>query len=163
LLAAVEEIDLIILNGGTPTLLHPSPNAVSVIDLVIASPQLAPLCLGAQVCLKSRFCYKILLSKEQFQSYFRSLLSNVSSLSFRNHENVIALYDSFVNDILMEARDFFPERKRFPRTVALCAKYDVPPLWNKECSEAVGGRRKAIRLFISCPTPENFAEVGQIQ
>ncbi|KYQ58108.1 hypothetical protein ALC60_02915 [Trachymyrmex zeteki] len=92
LLAAVEEIDLIILNEGTPTLLHPSPNAVSVIDLVIASPQLAPLCdvsvqsdthgsdhypvitaLGARACLRSKFCYRYCFLRSNFSCTFTAL------------------------------------------------------------------------------------------
>ncbi|KYN12202.1 hypothetical protein ALC57_15634 [Trachymyrmex cornetzi] len=147
LLRAVEEMDLVILNdGGTPTLLHPSPGAFSVIDLVIASPQLAPLCevsmeadtygsdhypiitiLGAQVCLTSRFRYRISLSKQQLQLYYHNLSTKANSLSSRNREDVLELYDSFVNDVLTEARDFLPEDKRFPRSIVWRAKRDLPP------------------------------------
>ncbi|XP_018360544.1 PREDICTED: uncharacterized protein LOC108759552, partial [Trachymyrmex cornetzi] len=118
--------------------------------------------LGAQVCLTSRFRYRISLSKEQLQLYYHNLSTKANSLSSRNREDVLELYDSFVNDVLTEAKDFLPEDKRFPRSIVWRAKRDLPPWWNSECSDVIGGRREAVRLFVSCPTPGNYAEFCRV-
>ncbi|XP_018359706.1 PREDICTED: uncharacterized protein LOC108758958, partial [Trachymyrmex cornetzi] len=138
----IEEYDLFMLNGKAPTFVRASSATTSTIDLVLASPSLAPLCstktksdtlgsdhfpvittIGIQACFKKKFYYKIPLSKEMCQDLSRILLSATKDLPAQG------------DDLL-----------------------ELLPWWNEICSEVVRDRKKAIREFLSIPSEENHQD-----
>ncbi|XP_018371334.1 PREDICTED: RNA-directed DNA polymerase from mobile element jockey-like [Trachymyrmex cornetzi] len=175
----IGEYDMFILNDKAPTFVRTSSAATSTIDLVLASPSLAPLCstktnsdtlgsdhfpvittIGIQACFKKKFYYKIPVSKEMCQDLFRILLSTTKDLPAQVGDDLLGRYDAFTNNILEAARSFLPESKRLPRTSVQIKKLAdlIPPWWNEICSKAVRDRKKAIREFLSAPSEENHQE-----
>ncbi|XP_018374746.1 PREDICTED: RNA-directed DNA polymerase from mobile element jockey-like [Trachymyrmex cornetzi] len=173
----IGEYDLFIFNGKAPTFVRVSSATTSTIDLVLASPSLAPLCstktesdtlgsdhfpvittIGIQACFKKKFYYKIPLSKEMCQDLSRTLLSATKDLPAQVGDDLLGCYDAFINNILEVARSFLPESKRFPRTSVQIKKLELPPWWNEICSEVVRDRKKAIREFLSTPSEENHQD-----
>ncbi|KYQ46993.1 hypothetical protein ALC60_14006 [Trachymyrmex zeteki] len=172
----IEEHNLVILNDTTLTLLRPS-NRASVIDLALASPQLAPMCntfvesdtfgsdhysvittIGIQVSLKSKFSYRISLTKEQFTFFYRELATHVNNLLPLDKDNGMQCYDVLMRMIMDIAKSFLPEDKHLPRTFTFPSKLVPPPWWNELCSSAVETRRKALKNLVSNPTKEKLEE-----
>ncbi|KYN18880.1 hypothetical protein ALC57_08799, partial [Trachymyrmex cornetzi] len=125
----IGEYDLFILNEKAPTFVRTSSAATSTIDLVLASPSLAPLCstktnsdtlgsdhfpvittIGIQACFKKKLYYKIPLSKEMCQDLFQILLSTTKDLPAQVGDDLLGRYDAFTNNILEAARSFLSER-----------------------------------------------------
>lgn len=172
----MSDYDLILPNGKTPTFLRSSSSitSTSTLDLALASPHLAPLCetkvesdtfgsdhfpvittIGIQASLRSKFQYKLPLSKKLCQALHHELLSSVGNLPQQVSYDIISYYNRFTKNLLDAARSFLLKGKRLPHTSTKIKKLELAPWWNESCSEAVHSKKKVIRKFISMPTEKN--------
>ena len=74
--------------------------------------------------MKSKFHYKIFLSKDEyiFHEFYRNLLSSTAELSVEVDTDVIGRYDIFVQSILEAARD----GRGVPRNFTQLKNLDAP-------------------------------------
>ncbi|XP_018397608.1 PREDICTED: uncharacterized protein LOC108775675 [Cyphomyrmex costatus] len=151
-------------------------SSTSVLDLALASPQLALSCdtfiesdslgsdhlpvvttVGAGLALQRKFYYKLPLKDEELKkAIFDKLFSSVCDSSSLTEGNVLGCYEDFTKNLIECVREFFPENKRLPRSSVGVEKLKPPPWWNNLCTEAVGLRREAIGRLIRTPSEESL-------
>ncbi|KYN09587.1 hypothetical protein ALC57_18279, partial [Trachymyrmex cornetzi] len=169
LLKAIKEFDLVILNDGSPTLIHHSAQN-SVIDLSLSSPVLAPICsshvlddtfgsdhfpictkINVKPCYSKKFCYKLKLNKDQLTTLNYMLRNSVNEISGKETLDVTSQYNLFVEHVQSTARGLLPQDKGVPHSKINSCRLKSSPWWNDDCDTAVKDRRKALRELVECP------------
>lgn len=169
LLRSIEDFDLVVLNDGSPTLIHRSARK-SVIDLVLASPILAPVCtnyilddsLGSDhfpmitevnmfPVQSKKFCYKLKLNKEKLDTLNLRLKNSAQVISCNNSMDAISQYKIFADRVQSVARSLIPSGKGVPHSKINSCRPDPSPWWNDNCDAAVKDRKRSLSKFVACP------------
>ncbi|XP_018403997.1 PREDICTED: RNA-directed DNA polymerase from mobile element jockey-like, partial [Cyphomyrmex costatus] len=175
----IDDNDLFLLGGKTATFVKTTGTSTSVLDLVMVSSHLAPICdsevmtdtlgsdhfpvittVGTQVFLKSKFCYKLPVSDKiccDLKNALCAAAKNLPDLTDTDND-IIHNYNQFTESILETVRSFLPKEKHFPRSSVQSTKLESPPWWNELCSEAVQRRKEAIKGFLSTPSEGTYSE-----
>jgi len=137
----IDTHNLVILNDCLLTILLPPNARRSIIDLVLVSFSLAPLCrsytddtgsdhfpvftsIGNSFCKESTFAYKLEINKKDMALLRHNLYdSNVNFRSYIFNDTIVA-YHQFEQHIKLHLHAFFPPGSRFSRN---CVIRSRPP------------------------------------
>lgn len=171
LLDLLDDVNLCILNDGSPTRRSSPVQNASIPDLSLCSPQLAPsipwrvlsgsygsdhfpiLLTLPQNCTpppspSPLFKYKT--AQADWDKYSRLLEEKTSHTPVVDNDNMLFLYNEFINSITSAAENSIP-LKSSPKT-----SIPSPPWWDSDCSTSVRERNEAEKSFSRSTTMENF-------
>lgn len=170
----LDDLNLGVLNDGSPTRRPIPGQARSYVDLSISSPCLMSLITWNILNLtygsdhypiilsfpKSNSCTQALpplqkfrLPKDKWEDFSASLNSKMSHFQVVSEDNIIDSYNNLTSNILMSAEESFP-LKNVARN-----KIPSPPWWDEECTEIVKKRNDAELLvhdFVDLATFNHF-------
>jgi hypothetical protein len=179
----VNDLNICILNDGSPTRLGSYGQKPSAVDLSMADPQIAPQLswkvldtdtLGSDhfPILITNLCYagysfthkprkrapRLCTHKANWTRFSERIDARIESLPDVVGESVHACFETFAGLVQEEALASIPERatkkgKRAP----------PPPWWDKDCEEAVSVRKESIKKLKQHMSLENYLEVKNAQ
>lgn len=174
----LDELNLCLLNDGTPTRRVSPSQSPSAPDLSLSSPSLVnsiswsvlsnshgsdhlPILLTlADSSIPSSIPYepllKFRLNKADWQKYSSLVQNNLESLPDANDENTLFLYLEFCS-ILSSAAEL-----TIPLKNSASNKIPSPAWWDAECSQIVQKRKEAESEFSKILSLENFLEFQKI-
>lgn len=175
LLNTMDEVQACIINDGKSTLLTAPGSNKSVIDITIASAELAVACevvtdedtggsdhfplnisIDDSLGLRHVFLHKLTLDKSKEKMLY-SRLTSTSDAFFREvPKDAVGAYEFFAEHLRSATRSLLPEKSHLPRMVPAPSERKHPPWWTLECSKAILDRREAARAYQRCPSLENF-------
>ncbi|XP_018405952.1 PREDICTED: RNA-directed DNA polymerase from mobile element jockey-like [Cyphomyrmex costatus] len=176
ILEACEDSRSCILGDHKPTLLLPPSSGPSVIDLIIATPSIAPLCnthteddtwgsdhfpisvtLGINPTIRRRYIYKIKLNPRELLNFSSSMDKSYASFANNLPQNPCEAYSSLIKHIVDTALSCSSTTKKSKASSTLIrSDRAAPPWWSNKCQEAIEARRAAAREWRSNPTILNF-------
>ncbi|XP_051165301.1 uncharacterized protein LOC127284060 [Leptopilina boulardi] len=186
----LDEIDLIILNNGSPTLAGRPPNPGSALDLTMVSPNLYtssswnvhvdPLgsdhfpiltSLGVTIPISIFSSHKYNLRSINWPLFSENLRSSIeSNINLLNTNDPIADYNNFIQLVDTSISEVCPQRKishtHTTRNATPARKPFVPaPWWNSKCDEAIKNRKTAFtnyKLSSNYPNYINYKKAEAI-
>lgn len=178
---AIDNYNYAILSDCSPTMILPPGSRDSIIDLVIGSPTIAPLCssrtlddgwgsdhrpvvtsLNGVVNLHNKFAYKWPLSSRQLD--FFQILCTKHPINFDSLQGSTGKekYVNFVNLVKTHLEKVIPDKLFSPSSKPLKACKASPPWWNEACQEAVDSRRSASIILRRYPTRVNYDKYKEV-
>lgn len=172
---AIDKYNFVILNENHPTLVLPPESRESIIDLSIASPNLASLCLSSTmddswgsdhyplstiinglVKSRNRFIYKWPLLSHHLDAL--SFLCSTRPISFDSlpGNSGAEKYEGFVTHIRSIVSGLISAKYCSPRSTPAKSCRSSPPWWNDACQQAIDSRKEASVIFRKFPTRENY-------
>lgn len=168
LLEVIEDNNLVLLNDNNPTRLQPPNQNKSIIDLTIASPQLATLIdwhittetLGSDHFLiifkiqsdtntnincKTTF-KKLNINKTDWPRF--KTLCDSRLMNINNYSEYIQTVDQIVRSCTTDS-ETRPNRRG-------------KPWWNKNCTESINNRKAALDEYQKKPTLKNFVKYKEL-
>lgn len=171
----LDELNLGVLNDGSPTRRPIPGQARSYVDLSICSPGVMSLITWNILNLSygsdhypiiisfpksNNSCTEALpplqkfrLTKDKWEDFSVSLNNKMSHFQVVSEDNIVDSYNNLTSNILLSAEESFPI-KNVARN-----KIPSPPWWDKECTELVKKRNDAELLvhdFVDLATFNNF-------
>ncbi|KYQ54663.1 hypothetical protein ALC60_06470 [Trachymyrmex zeteki] len=165
ILASAEDHYACILNDERPTLLLPPNSGPSVIDLVIATADMAPLCeaciediwgsdhypitiiIGVSPILRQRYAYKINLETSELREFRDALVGSSDSFFSQLPADIKEAYTYLINHLLETAISCSSLKKIKAGTVPVSSERATPPWWSNKCQEVINMRKEAARLW----------------
>lgn len=178
----LDELDLCIVNDGSPTRLQVPGQRPSMVDLTICNSNIAGSLLwkvlddphGSDhypILIESSNIYpsnknvkytsrkpKFLTAKANWNDYSNHTKLTVQSLPSPTTENVAECYEMLVSAVITAAEKFIPVK-------TTCNKGKPPPApwWDIECSDAVGTRKKYAKIYSKNMNLENFLKYKHVE
>jgi len=177
---ACDAYSMTVLNDGSSTFISSSGHASSIIDLSIASRDLALLALANTLQdlhgsdhfpisisiasaspSMSSFSNRLNLTDRHLVALHSRLISELSR--FRSSiadldasSNPLQAYEMFCSFLTDNISSFFPQGTLPLRRKAILVKKSPSPWWNTTCAEAVESRRTLLRLYKASPSLDNW-------
>lgn len=176
LLKIIDDLNLCILNNGSPTRLTRPTEGKSAIDLSICTPDIAsslswstlsstygsdhyPIVVNFpfinKITQKHSSRYKYILHEPDWVKFRNVLDNSVKSLPNISISNNVMCAKAFSESVIEAANKTFPIKKE-------SGKISSPPWWDQECSEAIRKRKHAVKTYCQCSTMENFDILSEI-
>ncbi|TGZ47961.1 hypothetical protein DBV15_10259, partial [Temnothorax longispinosus] len=177
LASCIESFNYWALNDSSNTRFNPCNNTGSIIDLALASPDLACACctttlddpmasdhypvetvINGKFSMMKRLAYKLKLDKEQLLK-LNARLEKISRESPpTTTDNELEDYEQLINSIKEVATDILREDgkdgKIGPKKIIY--KRSPAPWWNGKCTKAVNNRKIALDIFKRDPSKDNY-------
>lgn len=180
LLDSLDNLNLCLLNSGSPTRKRRPDEAVSAVDLSLCSPELASLSswevlsssYGSDhfpilIQILNKFTRPTFISNPLLKfnlNVHSSLWDKFSNLSYEkvpnlspiSHDNINQCSSDITNTLVECAKLSFPLKKSPRKNIP------SPPWWDKDCTEAIKARKTAELKYSSNMTKENYIDLNRI-
>ncbi|XP_077261894.1 uncharacterized protein LOC143897261 [Temnothorax americanus] len=167
---AVIEQNLVLLNDGTSTFCNIVGNIYSIIDLTIASPNLATICtydyerdedlrgsdhlpiiirINSPLTPRQCFSHRLKLNKDSLDVLHSALSKEEIRVKEINVDDATKAYNQLTGIIKKNVAVALRRKNLTPSKFTIKCKRFPAPWWNEVCENAVNDRRAAAKLFKS--------------